>query len=147
MMDAPVTLRLPAVGLSEKHAKPSSTIELSVATNDPPDEALMAQICQESREALAILFRRYSRVVRGVAYCILRDASEADDLLPDIFILIHRRCRTFDSSKGSAQFWILQMADRPCHFAPALPEFAAFLYAGGTRRPRNPRFGAPIWWG
>jgi RNA polymerase sigma-70 factor (ECF subfamily) len=112
MMDAPVTLRLPAVGLSEKHAKPSSTIELSVATNDPPDEALMAQICQESREALAILFRRYSRVVRGVAYRILRDASEADDLLQDIFILIHRRCRTFDSSKGSAQFWILQMAYR-----------------------------------
>jgi RNA polymerase sigma-70 factor (ECF subfamily) len=112
MMDAPVPLRLPAVGLSEKHVKPSSTIELSVATNDPPDEALMAQICQESREALAILFRRYSRVVRGVAYCILRDASEADDLLQDIFILIHRRCRTFDSSKGSAQFWILQMAYR-----------------------------------
>jgi RNA polymerase sigma-70 factor (ECF subfamily) len=47
-----------------------------------------------------------------VAYRILRDASEADDLLQDIFILIHRRCRTFDSSKGSAQFWILQMAYR-----------------------------------
>lgn len=88
-MDAPVTLRLPAVGLSEKHAKPSSTIDHSVATNDPPDEALMAQICQESREAQAILFRRYSRVVRGVAYRILRDASEADDRLQDIFILLH----------------------------------------------------------
>ena len=28
---------------------------------------------------------------------------------------------------------------------PSLPEFAAFLYAGGTRRPGNPGCGAPIW--
>jgi RNA polymerase sigma-70 factor, ECF subfamily len=61
---------------------------------------------------LGLLFRRYARVVLAVAYRVLRDASEADDLLQDIFILIHRLCGTFDSSKGSAQFWILQMAYR-----------------------------------
>jgi RNA polymerase sigma-70 factor (ECF subfamily) len=43
---------------------------------------------------------------------VLRDGSETDDLLQDIFVLIHRICRTFDSSKGSAQFWILQMTYR-----------------------------------
>ena len=48
----------------------------------------------------------------GVAYRVLRDASEADDLLQDIFLLIHRLCKTFDSSKGSARFWILQMTYR-----------------------------------
>jgi RNA polymerase sigma-70 factor (ECF subfamily) len=58
------------------------------------------------------LFRRYARVVRGVAYRVLRDASEADDLLQDIFLLVHRLCATFDSSKGSARFWILQMTYR-----------------------------------
>jgi RNA polymerase sigma-70 factor, ECF subfamily len=30
----------------------------------------------------------------------------------DIFLLIHRLCRTFDSSRGSARFWILQMTYR-----------------------------------
>ena len=72
----------------------------------------MACICQDDREALASLFRRYARVVRGVAYRVLRDASEADDLLQDIFLLIHRLCRTFDSSKGPVRFWILQMTYR-----------------------------------
>jgi RNA polymerase sigma-70 factor (ECF subfamily) len=43
---------------------------------------------------------------------VLRDASEADDLLQDIFLLVHRLCGTFDSSKGSARFWILQMTYR-----------------------------------
>jgi len=59
-----------------------------------------------------LLFHRYARVVHAIAYRVLRDTSEADDLLQDIFVLIHRLCRTFDSSKGSAQFWILQMAYR-----------------------------------
>ena len=58
------------------------------------------------------MFRRYARIVRRVAYRVLRDASEADDLLQDIFLLVHRLCGTFDSSKGPARFWILQMTYR-----------------------------------
>lgn len=78
----------------------------------PSDEALMALLCDGDKEALASLFRRYARIVRGVAYRVLRDVSEADDLLQDIFLLVHRLCGTFDSSKGSARFWILQMTYR-----------------------------------
>lgn len=73
------------------------------------DERLIALICKGDREALASLFRRYARVVRGVAYRVLRDASEADDLLQDIFLLINRKCDMFDPSRGPARFWILQM--------------------------------------
>lgn len=76
------------------------------------DEAVMELICKGDQEALASLFRRYACVVRVVALRILKDSSEADDLLQDIFVLIHRLCRTFDSSKASAQFWILQMTHR-----------------------------------
>jgi RNA polymerase sigma-70 factor (ECF subfamily) len=76
------------------------------------DEVLLACMCNGDQESLAALFRRYARLVRGVAYRVLRDVSEADDLLQDIFLLIHRDCKTFDSSKGSARSWILQMAYR-----------------------------------
>jgi RNA polymerase sigma-70 factor (ECF subfamily) len=73
------------------------------------DEALLAQICQGSRDALATLFRHYARIVRGVAYRVLRDTAEADDLLQEIFMLILRKCSMFDASRGPARFWILQM--------------------------------------
>jgi RNA polymerase sigma-70 factor (ECF subfamily) len=76
------------------------------------DEALISFVCAGEKEALAYLFRRYARIVRGIAYRVLRDPSEADDLLQDIFLLIHRLCTTFDSSKGPARFWILQMTYR-----------------------------------
>jgi RNA polymerase sigma-70 factor, ECF subfamily len=78
----------------------------------PSDELLMSLVCQGDKEALALLFHRYARLVRGVAYRVLRDRSEADDLMQDIFLLINRLCSSFDSSKGSARTWILQMTYR-----------------------------------
>jgi len=42
----------------------------------------------------------------------LHDTCEADDLLQDIFLVVHCLCRTFDSPKGSARFWILQKTYR-----------------------------------
>ena len=79
---------------------------------EPSDEALISLVRERNTDALGFLFRRYSALVRGVAYRVLRDPSEADDLLQDIFLLVHRLCGTFDSSKGSARFWILQMTYR-----------------------------------
>ena len=80
--------------------------------NEIADEGLLTAICEGNNEALAVLFRRYAPLVRGLACGVLRDASEADDLLQDIFVLVHRLCGTFDPSKGSARFWILQMTYR-----------------------------------
>lgn len=77
-----------------------------------PDEILINLIESGDKDALGLLFRRYARVVRRVALRVLKDPSEADDLVQDVFILIHRLSGTFDSSKTSAQFWILQMAYR-----------------------------------
>ena len=72
----------------------------------------MTQVSQGDKDALASLFRRYGRVVRVVAYRVLRDQSEAEDLQQEVFILIYRLCQTFDRSMGSVRFWILQMTFR-----------------------------------
>jgi RNA polymerase sigma-70 factor (ECF subfamily) len=73
------------------------------------DESLISGICDGNKDALARLFRRYARLVRSVAYKVLRDPFEADDLLQEIFLLIHKNAAAFDSSKAPARFWILQM--------------------------------------
>ena len=77
---------------------------------DPSDEVLMARVGDGDKEALACLFHRYARLVRAVGYKILRDDSEADDLLQDVFLFIHQKGRVFDSSKSSGRSWIVQMA-------------------------------------
>jgi RNA polymerase sigma-70 factor (ECF subfamily) len=109
-MEASFTVRLAGlavphrVGRSTGPAVASPSLEAEVA-----DEALMAQVCEGSREALAILFRRYARLVRTVAKRILRDDSEADDLLQDVFLFVHRNCSIFDPSKAAVRSWIVQM--------------------------------------
>lgn len=83
-MNSSVTIRLVAPGIAaeqaDRHPSPSQTHAVECVVSD---ESLMAEVCIGSREALAVLFRRYAGVVRGVAYRVLRDASEADDLLQD----------------------------------------------------------------
>ena len=86
--------------------------ESQVADIEVSDETLMQRLCVGDKKALAVLFRRHAGSVRGVAYRVLRDSSEADDLLQDVFLLIYRRSASFDSSKSPARFWILQMTHR-----------------------------------
>jgi RNA polymerase sigma-70 factor, ECF subfamily len=73
------------------------------------DETLMGAVSNGGSEALSILFSRYARLVRGIAYKILRDSSEADDALQEVFLFLHRRSELFDSSKNSARSWIVQV--------------------------------------
>jgi RNA polymerase sigma-70 factor (ECF subfamily) len=45
-----------------------------------------------------------------VAYRILRNEAEADDLVQDVFIFIFRKAALFDGSHGSARSWIVHVA-------------------------------------
>jgi RNA polymerase sigma-70 factor (ECF subfamily) len=108
-----LTTRLPSLAASKENTREiANSNHPSHVQGEVSDETLISCICDEDKEALACLFRRYAHIVRGVAYRVLRDGSEADDLLQDVFLLVHRLCRTFDSSKGAAQTWILQMTYR-----------------------------------
>jgi RNA polymerase sigma-70 factor (ECF subfamily) len=81
-----------------------------LALPDASDEALIALLSSSDEDALALLFRRYARLVRCVGQKILRDDGEADDLVQEVFLYIHRKSALFDKSKGSARSWIVQVA-------------------------------------
>jgi RNA polymerase sigma-70 factor (ECF subfamily) len=107
-LSSSVTTRLSLISASKGN---STAAERPVASTEIPDEVLMARVGdRDDKEALACLFRRYARLVRAVGYKILRDDSEADDLLQDVFLFIHQKSAVFDSSKSSARSWIVQMA-------------------------------------
>ncbi len=74
------------------------------------DESLIARVQAGDREALSFLFRRYAHPVRSVGQRILQDRTEAEDLVQEVFLYIHRKSSLFDSSKGSASSWIVQVA-------------------------------------
>jgi RNA polymerase sigma-70 factor (ECF subfamily) len=88
----------------------STVSEIQAPAREFCDESLLTSISAGDRDSLALLFRRYAHLVRNVGQRILRDTVEADDLVQEVFLYIHRKSSLFDSSKGSASSWIVQVA-------------------------------------
>jgi RNA polymerase sigma-70 factor (ECF subfamily) len=74
-----------------------------------PDENLLEAVGRGSKEALGVLFHRHGRVVFNVAWRILRDESEADDLRQDVFLYLFERAKLYDPRKATALSWIVQV--------------------------------------
>jgi RNA polymerase sigma-70 factor (ECF subfamily) len=72
------------------------------------DEALLHNIAHGCENCFDLLFLRFFRPVLSMAYKILRDRSEAEDILQEVFLAIHEQRERFDPSIGSARTWVLQ---------------------------------------
>lgn len=102
--------RFPSLPLGK--SSPADTrlsVDRREAPNGDSDEFLLGQVATGDREALAVLFRRYAGLVHGIGKRILRDGTEAEDLAQDVFLHIARKSHLYDSSKGSARSWIVQV--------------------------------------
>jgi len=60
------------------------------------DEVLLSLTGKGDQEALSLLFQRHARVVRNVGRRILRDDSEADDLIQEVFLYVFKKRETID---------------------------------------------------
>src|ERR1700727_493382 len=78
----------------------SHTLEHGI--NLRSDEELLKAVGNGSKEALGLLFRRHGRVVFNVAWRILRDESEADDLRQEVFLYVFERAQLYDPRKATA---------------------------------------------
>jgi RNA polymerase sigma-70 factor, ECF subfamily len=76
------------------------------------DEELLGKAQAGDSEAVGILFDRYSRLILGIGFRILRDAGEAEDLLQEVFLRLCKKGNTFDAGKGPARGWMVQVAYR-----------------------------------
>jgi RNA polymerase sigma-70 factor, ECF subfamily len=74
------------------------------------DEQLLGNIAQRCQDCFALLFGRYFRAVLGIAFKILRDHAEAEDILQEVFLAIYLQQERFDPAKGAVRTWVLQFA-------------------------------------
>src|SRR5260370_11970001 len=99
----------------------SSSSELPAGPH-PSDEELMARLGSRDCSALDALFKRYSRLVFGIALRTLGNRVEAEDIVHDVFFYMYQKPALFDPTKGSAKSWIVQIAftralDRRAHLS------------------------------
>ncbi len=71
------------------------------------DDALLAAVALEERDAVAVFVRRFQRRVYGLAITVTGDATLADDLAQITFERAWRYSGTFDPRRASVTTWLL----------------------------------------
>lgn len=87
-----------------------SDVQSVVPICEISDEKLLKRVGSGDKEALSLLFRRHARAVFSVACRILKDESEAEDLVQELFLFLFQKASLFDEKKSTGASWIIQMA-------------------------------------
>ncbi len=84
------------------------------AEEEASDEDLILRLQGKDVAALGLLYRRYARLVYSVCFRILRDSTEAEDLVHEVFLCLYWKCKSFDPAKGAARSWLIQLTYSKC---------------------------------
>jgi len=71
---------------------------------------LLIQTGRNDRKAFAVLYKRTSSKLFGVCLRMLRDRSEADEVLQETYTTVWRRAASFDGAKAGAITWLVALA-------------------------------------
>lgn len=74
------------------------------------DKALVQSFQNGCDSCFEILFTRYWKLVFTIAWKILRQKTDAEDIVQDVFLTIYLQRDRYDSTRGSVKTWIAQFA-------------------------------------
>lgn len=74
------------------------------------DAELIRSLQSGCDKSFEVLFARYWKLVFAIAWKILRQRGEAEDVVQDVFLAIYLRSGKYDSTRGSVRTWIAQFA-------------------------------------
>jgi RNA polymerase sigma-70 factor (ECF subfamily) len=74
------------------------------------DAALLGRIIARDPAAVADLYDRHARLLFGLILRILRDRSEAEEVLQEVFLSVWTRAETYDATLGSPAGWLVRIA-------------------------------------
>lgn len=100
----------PAIMLYSVTDQLFARIEHEAAMSDyllPEDQQLLKRIEQREQAALTLLYQRYSTQVFSLAYRILQNAHQAEEVTQDTFLKVWDRAAHWDSDKGRFSSWLL----------------------------------------
>jgi RNA polymerase sigma-70 factor (ECF subfamily) len=77
---------------------------------ESPAAPTLRRLAAGDRSALAELYDRYAALVNGLALRILRNATEAEDVVQEVFLQAWRSAERYDASRGTPEAWLCTMA-------------------------------------
>jgi RNA polymerase sigma-70 factor (ECF subfamily) len=78
-------------------------------------DLVLLRRCQAGdEEAFAQLFEEYKNLVYRAAYLTLGNTVDAEDILQDVFLQVHRSLETYDSNRGAFTTWLHRITVNRC---------------------------------
>jgi RNA polymerase sigma-70 factor (ECF subfamily) len=74
------------------------------------DVALLQRVIARDERALAELYDRHSRLAYSVVLRVLRNPTDAEDVLQETFVRVWTRADTYDGRLGSPAAWLTRIA-------------------------------------
>ncbi len=87
-------------------AKPGKDRSRARARNRE-DAALVQAVVEGASDALAALYDRYSGMLMGLAYRVLGDAADAEEVLQEAFFQVWNQADRYDPSRSSVSTWLV----------------------------------------
>src|ERR671936_2997144 len=72
--------------------------------------AELVRVAGGDRAALRLVYQDTSAKLFGVCLRILKDRSEAEDVLQDVYVTVWRKAATFDPGRASPITWMVAIA-------------------------------------
>ena len=79
-----------------------------------PDGELIRRIGTGDVQAVGVLYDRYASMLMPLALRIVRDRSEAEDVIHDAFIAVNERAGQYAADRGSVAAWLVTLVRNLC---------------------------------
>lgn len=79
------------------------------ATVCASDHELLARIVARDSCAIADLYDRYSRLLFSLAYRMLQNRGDAEEVLQEVFLAVWTRVSTYNQALGSPAAWLVRI--------------------------------------
>jgi RNA polymerase sigma-70 factor (ECF subfamily) len=81
----------------------------TVSDSAVEDRAAFNRMARGDQDGLAEIYDRHGRLVYSLAFRIVRDQSDAEDVVQDVFSQAWRQASRYDASRGSVLGWLLTL--------------------------------------
>jgi RNA polymerase sigma-70 factor (ECF subfamily) len=82
---------------------------IDVSGQPAADQAAVTRMSRGDRDALAEVYDRHGRLVYSLALRILKDQSDAEDIVQDVFAQAWRQAARYQPGRGAVVAWLMNM--------------------------------------
>ncbi len=86
---------------------PETSLPEAAPENPPEDPDLLRRIARRDESALSELYDRYSGLLLALSRRILIDASEAEEILQEVFLQVWNQAERYDRGRSSVSTWLV----------------------------------------